>query len=176
MKRPIQMFSAALALTLLLAACGSSEGEGGGLNETRPTRTPQATVISPEELAKQSAESSGYAMKVLAVQDPATPLAEYTLDGESRLVAVQVELTVTDSEEKMATDGTYATVTDDSQIDYTSVASAIKDELAVGEIGKGEKASGWIAFSVPKAAKLKTITYRIGLISVVALTVDLPQK
>lgn len=173
MKRPLQLLSAAFALTLLLAACGS-EGEGGGLNESRPTRTPAPTTISPEELAKRSAESDGYAMKALAVQDPAAPIDGYTIDGESRLVAVQVELSVSTAEEKMAVDTTYATVTDESQIDYTAVSQAIKDELAIGEIGKGEKATGWIAFSVPKDAKLKSITYRIGLISVVALTTDLP--
>jgi len=38
-----------------------------------------------------------------------------------------------------------------------------------------EKATGWIAFVVPTDAKLKTITYRIGLISTIALTADLPK-
>ncbi len=159
----------------MLQACGG-EGEGGGLNETtRPTRTPAPTAISPEELAKRSAESAGYSLKALAVQDPAAPLASYTVDSESRIVAVQVELGVTTAEDKMAVESAYAIVTDDQQIDYAAVSSAINDELVAGEVAKGERATGWIAFSVPKTAKLKTITYRIGLISVVALTAELPK-
>ena len=37
-------------------------------------------------------------------------------------------------------------------------------------------ASGWISFQVPKDAKLKSLTYRIGLLTTIALTADLPQK
>ena len=89
MSRINHFASAAIVLGLLLTAC-RSEGEGGGVSSRRATNTPIATTISPEELAKRSAESAGYSMKALAIKDPATPAAGFEVPKESRLVAVQV--------------------------------------------------------------------------------------
>ncbi len=161
---------------LLLTACG---GTGGGAssqptadqNASSPTAVPAAT--NPVEPSSDSAAGNGYAMKRLAVQDPATPIDGFTLDSGSRLVAVQVELSVSTAAEKMSIDSVYATVTGDDQTEYPAAALAVKDELAVSEIGNGEKVTGWLAFSVPKNAKLKTITYRVGLAEVVVLSAKL---
>lgn len=167
--------SAALVLGLLLTAC-SSEGEGGGVSSKRPTATAGPTVISPEELAKQSAESAGYSMKAIGIKDPAKPKAGFEVPKDSRLVAVQVELSVTSADDKMAVETTYANISDASDVTYDGQVGALDDELATSEIGKGEKKTGWIAFLVPTDAKLKSITYRIGLISTIALTAELPKQ
>ncbi|MCX6019715.1 MAG: DUF4352 domain-containing protein [Chloroflexi bacterium] len=174
MSRINHFASAAIVLGLLLTAC-RSEGEGGGVSSRRATNTPIATTISPEELAKRSAESAGYSMKALAIKDPATPAAGFEVPKESRLVAVQVELSVVSTEEKMAVETTYANIADSNDVTYDGQTAAIADELKTSEIGKGEKATGWIAFLVPSDAKLKSITYRIGLISTIALTAELPK-
>lgn len=174
MSKTHRIASAALVLGLLLTAC-SSEGEGAGGNASRPTRTPKPTTISPEELAKRSAESEGYSMKALAVKDPAPAAAGYVVPEGTRLVAVQVELEVTTAEEKMAIESMYANIADTADVTYDGQAGSVADELVTGEIGKGEKATGWIGFTVPTDAKLKSITYRIGLISTIALTAELPK-
>ncbi len=174
MSKTRRITAAALALGLLLTACGS-EGEGAGSNPSRPTRTPKPTTISPEELAKRSAESEGYSMKALAIQDPATPADGFTIPEGTRLVAVQVELSVTTAEDKMAVEPVYANIADTADVTYDGQTGSVKDELQIGEIAKGEKAVGWIGFTVPTDAKLKNITYRIGLISTIALTAELPK-
>ena len=93
MTRMTRRLFSALAISVLavgvLTACGS-EGEGGGLNESdRPLPTvPVPTRISPEELAKQSAESAGYSMKALAVEDPVQAASGYQAQPNTRLFAV----------------------------------------------------------------------------------------
>lgn len=168
--------AAAIFSMTVLAACGG-EGEGGGLNEVPPTSSvPTVAVISPEELAQKSAESSGYALKVMAVEDPASAASSYTAEPDTRLMAVQVELENVSSDDAMPVDIANAIVTDDKDITYNAVSAAREGEIAAGDLKKGDKSSGWLAFQVPKDAKLKSITYRVGLISIIALTADLPQK
>ncbi len=166
---------AVTCISVLLAACGS-EGEGGGLNEQPlPTRV-VATVVSPEELAKQSKESAGYALRALAVEDPAQPVAGYQPKPNTRLVAVRVELENVSADDKLAVDVTNATVTDAQGIPFNAVRGVHEGELQPGQLSKGEKVSGWIGFVVPQDAKLKSITYRIGFISTIALTAELLEK
>jgi hypothetical protein len=165
----------AIVVTGMLAACGG-EGEGGGLSETRLPTVPPPTRISPEELAKQSTESAGYALKALAFEDPAQAAAGYTANPDTRLVAVQVELANVGADDPMAIDISNAIVTDANDVTYNAAAGAREGEIAAGQVAKGEKATGWIAFTVPKDANLKSITYRIGLISTIALTADLPKQ
>ncbi len=176
LKRPFRSLCMGALSAVMLAACGNAGGGTSsqatvGQSASAPTEAPVAT--NPVEPLSDSAGRNGYAMKKLAVQDPATPIDGYSLDAESRLVAVQVELSVTTAEEKMSVDSVYATVTGDDQTEYPAATQAVKDELAVSEIGKGGKVTGWIAFSVPKDAKLKTIIYRVGLAEVVVLAANL---
>lgn len=166
----------AFAVTGLLAACGSNAGEGSGLDEKPlPTsaRPPTLTPISPEELAKVSSESGEYGMTVVAVKDPAEPKAGFTVPDGSRLVAIEVTFENLKAEDAMDVDPQYALVTAEGDVTYDAVKEAIDKEIAVGQIKKGEKASGWLAFSVPNDAKLKDLTYRIGLISTVTLVAKL---
>ncbi len=176
LKRPFRSLCIGALGAVLLTACG---GTGGGAS-TQPTAdqsAPAPTAVpastNPAEPLSDSASGNGYAMKKLAVQDPAMPIDGFTLDSESRLVAVQVELSVSTAAEKMSIDSVYATVTGEDQTEYPAAAQAVKDELAVADLGNGEKVTGWLAFSVPKDAKLKTITYRVGLAEVVVLSAKL---
>jgi hypothetical protein len=159
----------------LLAACGS-EGEGGGLSEERLPTVPPPTRISPEELAKQSAASAGYSLSALAVEDPAQPKSGFSVPADTRLVAVQVELANVSADDRMPIDISNAIVTDDNDVTYSAVSGARDGEIATGEVGKGEKATGWIVFTVPRDVNLKSITYRIGLISTIALEAELPSQ
>ena len=164
---------------LLLSACGGESNPDSMAKPAsgKPTNTPVATLISPEELAKHSAESSGYAMKVLAVEDPGKASASYKAGADTRMVAVQVEFTNVSSNDKMLVDAVNALVTDVKKVDYVAVPVASHEAgVKTGELAKGEKASGWVSFTVPKDTKLKSITYRVGLISVVEITVDLPAQ
>jgi hypothetical protein len=159
-----------------LAAC-SSEGEGGGLNEQPlPTaKSPTVTVLSPEDINQQTVDS-GYALKAMAVEDPTTPASGVEVKAESRLMAVQVELENISSDDAMTVDVANAVVTDDKGIDYPALAGGRDGEIKSTDLKKGERASGWMAFQVPKDAKLKSVTYRIGLLTSIALTAELPQK
>jgi len=176
-RRLFGMLSVTVLTAGLLTACGS-EGEGGGLNESdRPLPTvPVATRISPEELAKQSAESAGYSMKAVVVEDPAPATASYQAQADTRLFAVQVELENLSSTDPLPVDVTNAIVTDEAGVTYNAVAGARDGEIAAGELKQGEKSSGWIAFTVPTGVNPKSITYRIGIISTIALTAELPQQ
>ncbi len=171
-----RFLGAVFVATGVLAACGSSEGEGGGLNEKPlPTsaRPPTLTPISPEELAKVSSESGEYEMIVAAVKDPAEPKAGFTVPDGSRLVAIEVTFENLKAEDAMDVDPQYALVTAEGDVTYDAVKEAVDNEIAVSQIKKGEKASGWLAFVVPNDAKLKDLTYRIGLISTVTLVAKL---
>ncbi len=162
-----------------LAACGG-EGEGGGLNDSSnplPTSAVAVpTLVSPEELAKQSAESSGYVMKAMAMEDPAQAASGYEVQADTRLVAVQVELSNVSSADALPVDVANAIVTDAEGITYNAVVGGHAGELVSGELKQGDKANGWIAFTVPKDVALKTITYRVGIISTIALEAELPKK
>jgi hypothetical protein len=158
-----------------LAACGG-EGEGGGLGEQPlPTSSvPTVTVLSPEDINQQTA-NSGYEMKAVAYEDPAQAAAGYEAAPDTRLVAVQVELANVSSDDPMSVDITNAVVTDDKGIDYSAIAGGRDGEIKSEPLKKGERASGWLAFQVPKDASLKSLTYRIGLLTTIALTANLPK-
>lgn len=165
-------------IAFALTACGG-EGEGGGLNDASnplPTSAvPTPTRISPMDLNQKMTENAGYALRALAVEDPAQAAASYQASPDTRLVAVQVELENVSSDDAMAVDVANAVVTDDKGIDYQAVAGGREGEVATGELKKGERAKGWIAFAVPKDSSLKSLTYRIGILTTVALTTDLPK-
>ncbi len=183
MKRSV-LFTTLLTAALLLSACGGREASPDSIAaekaanssgaDAKPTNTPAPTQISPEELAKRSAESSGYGMKVLGVEDPGKAEAGYTPAPNTRLVAVKLEFTNLTSDDKLLVELTNATITDDKGVDYPAIQSAHSDEVKSGELAKGEKSVGWVGFTVPADVKVKSVTYRVGLISIVALSVDLP--
>ena len=76
----------------------------------------------------------------------------------------------------MIVDIANAQITDDKGVDYTSIAASHDGELKAGDLAKGEKTGGWVGFAVPTDVTLKSVTYRVGLISVIALTAELPKK
>lgn len=176
-RRTLAAFGMALIVSSVLAACGG-EGEGGGLNEKPlPTSSiPTATVVSPMDINQKTTASAGYSLKTLAIEDPAQAASGYEAKPDTRLVAVQLQLANESSEDAMAVDVANAVVTDDKGIDYNSVAGGRDGEIKSSDLKKGERAEGWIAFQVPADAKLKSLTYRIGLLTTIALTADLPQK
>lgn len=175
-RRVFTAIGMAVLISGALAACGG-EGEGGGLNEKPlPTsKSPTVTVVSPEDI-NQKTLNSGFSLKATAVEDPAKPASGYEAKPDTRLMAVQVELENVSSDDSMTVDVANAVVTDDKGIDYPATTGARDDEIKSSDLKKGERANGWMAFQVPKDAKLKSITYRIGLLTTVALTANLPQK
>ena len=183
MKRTLKrtlILATTLAAALLVSACGG-ESSPDKLAAEKPTSTASTveakpTVISPEELAKRSAASAGYSMKVMSVEDPAQAAKGYAAQAGTRLVAVQLEFTNVSSDDKMIVDIANATITDDKGVDYASSAASHDGELKAGDLAKSEKTSGWVGFAVPTDVKLKSVTYRVGLISIIALTADLPKQ
>jgi hypothetical protein len=89
---------------------------------------------------------------------------------------VQVELENVSSNAALPVAVANAIVTDDAGVTYNAVAGARDGEIAAGELKQGEKSSGWIAFTVPTGVNPKTIIYRVGIISTIALEAELPQK
>jgi Domain of unknown function (DUF4352) len=174
-----------LALALMLGACGpeqnpdsvaANKAASGQVADELPKGTPVPTPISPEELAKQSAESAGYAMKIITVEDPGKPAPGYAGASDTRLIALEIELSNVSSDDKMPVEVTNALITDENNVDYSATTDLHLGELKSGELAKGQLTKGWVGFTVPKEVKLKSVTYRVGLISIVALTVDLPKK
>lgn len=185
------IITTALAAALLLSACGAesnpdtvasakatsaSKAPAADAPPAKPTATPAPTPISPEELAKQSAASAGYAMKLLKFEDPGKSEAGYAPAPDTRFVAVQFEFENVSSDESMVVDLANATITDDNNVDYPAIPMSHADEIKPGDLAKNAKTTGWVGFTVPKDAKLKSATYRVGLISVVAITVELPKN
>lgn len=162
------------ALAALLAGC--STGQGAPAANTAVLEQPTTAAAVVETPVKPNPATSGYQLTVLEVSDPAQPLDGFKIDAESRLVAVKLALNVSKAPEKMAVDIAYATLKDDGDIEYVATAQAVKDELALGEIGDGENATGWIAFMVPKDAILTAAIYRVGLSDVVELSADLLKR
>jgi hypothetical protein len=170
----------------LLAAC-SDEGEGAGPIGAAGDSTPAAkseakaiaptpTLITPEELAKVSTETGEFGLTVKSRKDPATPKSGYELKPEQRLVALEVEFENLKGADPMDVDPQYALVTDVGDVTYAAEAGSVDNEIAIAAIKTGEKASGWLGFAVPKDAKLKDLTYRIGLISTITLIAPLADK
>jgi len=173
-----------LAAALLLSACGG-DANPDSIAAAKPTSATtevpseaqaQPTVMSPEELAKHSAASQGYSMKVSGLQDPGKATKEYSSTANTRFVAVQVEFANVSSDDKMTVDIANASITDDKGVDYPSIPGSHDGEVKAADLAKGDKSSGWIGFAVPQDTKLKSVTYRVGLISQIALTADLPAK
>ena len=66
-------------------------------------------------------------------------------------------------------------VNDKNQV-FEPYASGHDDELKVGKLNKGEKATGWVAYEVPKDAKLTKVRYTVGLLATVQLEAPIPSK
>ena len=94
----------------------------------------------------------------------------------SRLVAVQVSLENAKSADALeVTFDNLKLVSDKNQV-FEPYSSGHDDELKVAKLNKGEKANGWVAYEVPKDAKLSKVRYTVGLLATVQLEAPLPTK
>ncbi len=179
MKVPRRSFLALFAAApVLLAACGSDSN----LDEPAPTKTPDPkkpptpTVVSPEDRNLKSGVTVDYTLAVSTVKDPAEMVATYKPKlANSRLVAAQLTIENANSKDAFEVDPSTPSVFDDKGQEFKAVKGVLADELKPASLKKGEKTQGWVAFEVPKDAKIARVRYLVGLLATVTLTADWPK-
>ena len=166
---------ATLTLIVNMAACTNDAADTAGPAPT--SRVPTATVFSPEDKNNEQVGTANYKLTVAAVEDPAKPSAAYKQKlADSRLIAVQVTLENVQSNDALDVSADNLKLLNDKSRAFDAIAGAHDDELKAGKLKKGEKVTAWVAYEVPKDAKVIKVRYTVGLLATVQLEAPLPSK
>jgi len=108
---------------------------------------------------------SGYSISISDIKDPATPGLLYTAKKGYRLVAVEVTFSNVSGADELLVNPLSAYVVDSNGFVYNAELGGVDDEISSANLATGEKAQGWISFTVPKDAKLSYLKYETGVFS-----------
>ena len=167
--------SAVIVMIANMAACTNDAADTAGPAPT--SKVPTVTIVSPEDKNNQQIGTADYVLSVVAFEDPAKASASYKQKmADSRLVAVQITLENANSSDVLdVTLDNVKLVNDKNQV-FEPYVAGHDDELKLAKIKKGEKAMGWVAYEVPKDAKLAKVRYTVGLLATIQLEAPLPTK
>jgi hypothetical protein len=160
-------FSVVLVLAVLLGACGGAPQQ----STQDPTQTPYVIVITPTALPAtptqaaipslgDTAESGGYSLAALTVEDPATATTAYTPKADTKLIAIEVVIGNV-SGEQTTSNPLNATLVDSEGFVHEAELGARAEQLDVLDLAAGEKVRGWIAFTIPVNATAQTLKYKV---------------
>ena len=167
----IALFASAL---VLLTACGGEAADDGPM-PTSASATARPTIVSPEERNNQAAGAGNYVLTAATLEDPAKPSATYKQKmANSRLIAVQVNFENAKGTAAMDVNPGNLKLIDSGGLIYEPYIGAHADEVKAAKLKQGEKATGWVAFEIPKDAKPAKVRYTVGLLTTVQLEADIP--
>lgn len=153
-------------LALAMLACGTDTG-GQGAASAAPTAREAAPPAPPAggKLGETS-EADGCSLAAVTVEDPAEGReAFWQPEAGERLVAVEVVIGNVGTE-PLSVNPLYATLVDDRGFSHEVELAALEehDQLAVAELGPGEKVKGWVGFALEAGAKPAYVKFTPGLL------------
>jgi len=129
---------------------------------------------SPEGGLGDVFEQYGYSLSSTAVEDPTTPGVFYEAKEGYKLVAVEIVVGNV-SGETLSVNPLDAILVDSSGFVYQPELAGRDGQIATVDLNAGEKAKGWVAFSIPEDATPVSIKYVVEMFSDKFLQVGLTE-
>jgi hypothetical protein len=104
-------------------------------------------------------ENFGYSLSAVTVEDPATPGMFYKPKQGYKLVAVEIIVGNVSGSEALNVNPLYAYLVDSNGFVYSAELGGRDGQIDTGELGTGEKAKGWVSFTIPENATPASIKY-----------------
>jgi Domain of unknown function (DUF4352) len=159
--------STAAILKYSFAALGT-QGIKANLAKAPAGHQPITVSIVPNVPASKVGDvitQSGYSISISDIKDPATSGALYTPKKGYRLVAVDVTFNNVSGTDTLLVNPLSGYIVDSNGFVYQADLFGVDDEISSANLAVGEKAQGWISFTVPKDAKLSYLKYETGAFS-----------
>lgn len=142
-----------IALLLAFAACDTSSSRS---SSGPSSGTPAPQQSGPGKVG-QRVESSNVALTVIrATKQDA--LGEY-FKADAGKVYLVTEVLIEATQDKAPYNPLYFKVKDASGYEYTAAIPAMSDALKSGELSKGERVRGAVAFEIPMTARELVLSY-----------------
>jgi hypothetical protein len=126
--------------------------------------TPVIVTITPSLPASKLGdvvEQSGYSLSASKVEDPTTPAMFYTAKSGYKLIGVQIVLTNVSGADKFSSNPMYAYLVDSNGFVYSDELMGRDGQIDSLDLSTGEKAQGWVSFTLPEKATPAYIKYEI---------------
>jgi len=102
---------------------------------------------------------SGFGLFLLSGIFPARPGMLYTARNGYKLVAVEIVLGNVSVSEALSVNPLYAYLVDNNGFVYSAELGGRDDQIDTVDLGTGEKAKGWVAFTIPEDGTPASIKY-----------------
>jgi hypothetical protein len=128
--------------------------------------TEALSAVPPEPEAKLGDvfEQYGYSLSATAVEDPTTPGMLYEAQTGYKLVAVEMVVGNV-SGETLSVNPLYVVLADSNGFVYQPELAGRDGQIATVDLNAGEKAKGWVAFSIPEGATPASVKYVVEMFS-----------
>ena len=110
-----------------------------------------------------SAQQYGYSLSVSSVQDPAQAGAVYSPKEYCRLVGVEIVLRNVSGSAALTANPLFAFLVDQNGFVYTAEIGGMDGQIDNLDLAEGEKAKGWVSFTIPTDAVPAYIKYQTAL-------------
>jgi hypothetical protein len=150
------------------------ESFGSKVLQASLTRPPEGYVPSTEALSVgpprphsrrgDVVEQYGYSLSAIATEDPTTPGMFYEAQAGCKLVAVEIVVGNV-SGETLGVNPLKAALVDSGGFVYHPELAGRDGQIATVDLNAGEKARGWVAFSIPQDATPASIKYTVQMFS-----------
>ena len=147
---------------------------GSKVLRTSLTQPPEGYVPNTEALSIAPPESQailgdvfeqyGYSLSATAVEDPTTPGMLYEAEEGYKLVAIEIVVGNV-SGEVLTVNPLNAILVDSNGFVYQPELAGRDEQIALVDLNVGEKAKGWVAFSVPDDAIPASVKYTVDVLS-----------
>lgn len=132
--------------------------------------TPRTTPVLPK--LGDTVQQGGYSLSAITVEDPAKAGLFYTPQKDSRLIAVQIAFG-NDAGAKITANPLSAYLVDTDGFVYPAELGGRDGQLALVDLGPGDKVKGWVSFTLPKTAVAESVKYQLDIFSGLELNTGL---
>jgi hypothetical protein len=105
-------------------------------------------------------EQFGDSLTANTVEDPATPGMLYSPKQDYKLVAVEITLGNVSGAESLSVNPLYTYLVDSNGFVYAAELGGRDGQINTADLNVGEKAKGWVSFTIPKDATFGYIKYQ----------------
>lgn len=110
-------------------------------------------------------EQFGYSLSPTSVEDPATPGMIYSPRQGYKLVAVEIILGNVSGTKTLSVNPLYAFLVDTNGFVYSAELGGRNGQIDTADLSTGEKAKGWVSFTIPNDAIPAYIKYQTEIFS-----------